>query len=276
MKTSSKAGEEALIAELVGALRERFGQAAEVGVVLGSGWSEGAGALLDDADEIALADLPHWPLPAVEGHGGSFAVGAIAGRRAAVCGGRVHAYEGRPARELVRGVRALVGWGVPSILLLNAAGSLREERLPGSLMPFSDHFNINLPDPNAADQAPGGNPVFLDTVNLYSPGWRERLCAARPELEPGVYMGLRGPSYETPTEVVILRGHEGEAVGMSTIPEALAARAAGSEVMAISLLTNFAAGIKGGAPSHEEVLEAARAHAGAAAEVLEAAIQSAP
>lgn len=267
--------EEGAIAGLAEALRRRLGAPPDVAVVLGSGWAGQVGALLAEAEEAPLADFAGWPLPRVAGHGATLRLGLLAGRRAALCGGRVHAYEGYTARELVRGVRALCAWGARSVLLLNAAGSLREERPPGSFMPVRDHVNLGLPNPLAADQTPDGWAVFLDAVELYDPAWREGLLAARADLLPGVYAGLPGPSYETPAEVAWLRALGADAAGMSTIPEALAARAAGARVLAISLLTNFAAGIRGSRPSHEEVLAAAAAGGAEASAVLAAAVGAA-
>lgn len=259
-------------------LGTRLGEAPEAAAVFGSGWKELAGDLLTADEALPLAEVPSWPRPKVQGHGGELRVGELTGggRRVVFCTGRVHAYEGFEARELVRGVRVLAAWGVPRILLLNAAGSLEEEREPGSLMPFADHLNLGLPNPLQADQTEDGIPVFLDLVDLYDPAWRRALAAACPELRPGVYAGLPGPSYETPAEVARLRKVGAHAVGMSTVPEAIAARAAGAHVMAISLITNWAAGLRDSRPSHGEVLETARDNAAAAARVLAAALAAAP
>jgi purine-nucleoside phosphorylase len=143
-------------------------------------------------------------------------------------------------------------------------------------MPLLDHINLGLPNPLAANQSEDGSATFLDLVDLYDPSWCQALLAARPELIPGVYAGLPGPSYETPAEVCRLQQMGADAVGMSTIPEALAARAAGATVMAVSMMTNYAAGIDGSRPSHAEVLETAAAHGERAAEVLSATITAAP
>ncbi|RMH05256.1 MAG: purine-nucleoside phosphorylase [Planctomycetota bacterium] len=264
------------VAALAAALAERLGPPPAVAVVLGSGWAEQAAGLLAAPTALPLAELLDWPLPRVPGHRPEILVGDLDGVRAALCGGRVHAYEGRPARELVRGVRALVRWGAPAVLLLNAAGSLREDRPPGSLMPFADHLDLGLPSPLAADQSEDGAPLFLDLVDLYDPAWRRALLAAEPGLRPGIYAGLPGPNYETPAEVRMLAALGADAVGMSTIPEAVAARAAGARVLAISLLSNPAAGIGGSRPSHEEVLATAEAHGAEAARVLAAAVAAAP
>ncbi|TAH36830.1 MAG: purine-nucleoside phosphorylase [Planctomycetota bacterium] len=259
---------------LADALRSRLGPPPEIAAILGSGWA--AAGRMEPAEALPLSELPGWPVPRVPGHAPVLQVGRLAGRRVAVCGGRVHAYEGRSAAEIVRGVRALAAWGARSLLLLNAAGSLRPELAPGSCMPFTDHINLGLPNPLSAGQSMDGHAHFLDLVDLYDPEWRARLLAARPELRAGVYAGVPGPSYETPAEVGLLRALGVDAVGMSTIPEALAARDAGARVLAVSLLTNYAAGISGSRPSHGEVLRAAVEHGAGAAEVLRAAAGTAP
>ncbi len=212
------------------------------------------------------------------GHGGVLSLGALTGGgpRVALCTGRVHAYEGFSAAEIVRGLRACAAWGCGAALLLNAAGSLDPARGPGSLMPFSDHLNLGLPNPLAATETPDGLASFQNLVDLYDPAWRTRLLAREPELRAGVYAGLPGPSYETPAEIRALRALGADAVGMSTIPEAIAARAAGMRVMAISLITNFGAGMSASGPSHAEVLQTASAHSARAVEVLRAAILECP
>ncbi len=265
-----------LVAHLAGSLQGHLGSAPDVAVVLGSGWAERADTLLSGVERLPLSELEHWPLPKVEGHSPELRLGTVEGRRVLLCGGRVHSYEGWEACELVRGVRSIVKWGTSKILLLNAAGSLREDRPPGSLMPFADHINLGLPNPLASDQSEDGGAHFMDVVDLYEPAWRDALLASRPDLISGVYAGLPGPSYETPAEVFRLQQMGADAVGMSTIPEALAAKSAGACVMALSMLTNYAAGIGGSRPSHTEVLETAIKHGSAAAEVLAATIQVAP
>jgi len=260
------------VESLAAALRERLGRPPQATVVLGSGWRDRAASLLVAPKSLALADLPDWPAPRVPGHGTEILLGDVAGRRVALVTGRVHAYEGFTAAEIVRGLRAVVTWGARDVLLLNAAGSLDPARPPGSLMPFLDHLNLGLPNPLAAGASLTGAPVFLDLGDLYDPAWRARLCAREPALRPGVYAGLPGPSYETHAEIKMLQSLGADAVGMSTVPEALAARAAGARVLAVSLLTNFAAGVAGGKPSHAEVLAAAAAHGGAAVQILRSAI----
>ncbi|MFK5956481.1 MAG: purine-nucleoside phosphorylase [Planctomycetota bacterium] len=261
---------------LVEILNRQHGDAPEVAVVLGSGWKDRASGLLEDTDVVDLRGLDNWPSPKVQGHGSELVLGRLKGtsHRIGMCSGRVHSYEGYSAAELVRGVRTMVRWGTSHVLLLNAAGSLSEDRPAGSLMPFSDHINMSLPNPLQQGQNCGLGAQFMDLVDLYDPEWRAELLKRRPELQPGVYAGLSGPCYETPAEVRMLGQLGAHAVGMSTIPEAIAAKASGARVMAISMMTNLAAGIGGSRPNHEEVLETATAHAEMAADVLQAALLS--
>jgi inosine/guanosine/xanthosine phosphorylase family protein len=254
------------------ALEKHFGNAPDIGVVLGSGWAEQADGLLGDIQRVPLTEFLGWPLPRVQGHSPELRMGTLEGKRVLLCGGRVHAYEGYEAKELVRGVRSLAAWGTSAILLLNAAGSLREDRAPGSLMPFADHINGSLPNPLCTDQTADGTTVFQNLVDLYDPTWRTELYQTQATLRPGVYVGLRGPSYETPAEVRYWQGQGADAVGMSTIPEAIAALTAGMKVMALSMMTNYAAGLGGSQPSHGEVLETAKKHGVPAAQALLAAV----
>lgn len=276
MHTLDMADEQQFLDQISGALGQTLGEPASVAVVLGSGWKERAADLLTDVNEVQLADVPGWPQPRVQGHGGDLKLGNCNGRRVALVGGRVHSYEGYEAREIVRGVRGLIQWGVPNILLLNAAGSVRSHLRPGALMALSDHLNLGLPNPLAGDQEPSGVANFLNLVGLYHGQWREGVVRACPEVATGVYAGLPGPNYETPAEVAMLQTLGADAVGMSTVPEAIAAKAAGANVLGISLITNYAAGLHGSEPSHGEVLETATAAGDAAAKVLAAAVSAAP
>ncbi len=268
--------EQQFLDQISSALHQTLGEPASVAVVLGSGWKERAADLLTDVTEVQLSQIPGWPQPRVQGHGGGLKAGMCGDRRVVLVGGRVHSYEGYEAREIVRGVRGLIQWGVPNILLLNAAGSVRSELPPGSLMPLADHINMGLPNPLAADQEPSGVATFLNMVGLYHPEWRAGLMERCPDLTSGVYAGLPGPNYETPAEVAMLQTLGADAVGMSTVPEAMAAKAAKAKVLGVSLITNYCSGLNGSEPSHGEVLETATAAGDAAAQVLAAAVAAAP
>jgi len=260
----------------VDAMKAAWGSPPQVLCLLGSGWKEGANAWLQSPQSIPLTQL-QLPEPGVQGHGAEGVLGtAPCGTNVACLTGRVHAYEGRAPRELVRAVRAFAEWGCPQVIITNAAGSLQLEASPGGLMMLSDHINLGLPSPLAADQTPDGRPHFLDLVDLYDPTWRASILRDHPQLGEGVYVGLPGPHYETPAEVRRLQALGGSAVGMSTIPEAIAARAAGMKVLGLSLLTNWAAGLKDSRPNHEEVLEVAQGASGPAAELLQSAVRLAP
>jgi purine-nucleoside phosphorylase len=266
---------------LVEILGRRLGPPPQIAVVLGSGWKELASELLENTQTLDLRGLDNWLCPKVQGHGADLLIGDLRDtptdqpKRVLLCGGRVHSYEGYDAAELVRGVRALVNWGASHVLLLNAAGSLSTDRPAGSLMPLSDHINFGLPNPVKCGENCGHGAQFVNLVDMYDPAWRAGLLQQQPNLQEGVYAGMKGPSYETPAEVRMLAKLGADAVGMSTIPEAIAAHALGAKVMAISLLTNMAAGIAGSNPSHEEVLETATANAQAAADVLRSALLAA-
>ncbi len=259
--------EKQLVTDIAQQLQTLAGAAPSVFAVLGSGWKEQAESLISVEQRINLADIHHWPLPAGAGHGGELVVGQLndSDKRVAFITGRVHAYEGYSGAELVRGVRGMIEWGAKNVLLLNAAGSLSEDMPPGSLMSLSDHINYSLPNPLA-----GGE--FVDLVDMYHPEWRAALLEKCPDITPGIYAACIGPSYETPAEVAMLQKMGANAVGMSTIPEAIAAHAMGARVMAISMLTNLAAGIAGSRPNHQEVLDTARENARKATQTLQLAL----
>jgi purine-nucleoside phosphorylase len=182
--------------------------------------------------------------------------------------GRVHLYEGRGALEVTRAVRAFAAVGVRALVLTNAAGGLREEWAPGTLMRITDHLNLQGETPLGDGEQGHGTP--------YDEAFGEELDAAARAagvvLERGLYAGLRGPSYETPAEIAMLGGLGADAVGMSTVLEALAAHAAGMRVAAVSLVTNPAAGLARGPLAHEEVVAAGAAAAGRFGSLLEAAV----
>lgn len=239
----------------------------ETGLVLGSGLG-GFTARMEIADRIPFA-AAGLPASGVPGHGGELVLGSIGGRRAAVLSGRVHLYEGRAPRDVTAGVRLLAALGVNRLILTNAAGSLRADFLPGSWMMLTDHLNLTGTSPLE------GGPNFVDMSEVYSAAARAEFTAAAAArgmaLHHGVYAGLRGPQYETPAEIRMLRIMGADAVGMSTVLEAIQARALGLETAAFSCLTNMAAGMAGPL-SHGEVMETGRYAADAFADLLEAVL----
>jgi purine-nucleoside phosphorylase len=223
----------------------------DVAVVLGSGWAPAAAELGEPSDVIAMADLPGFTPPTAAGHGGMLLVVPIAGKRILVLLGRIHAYEGHDLRHVVHPVRTACAAGVRTVVLTNAAGGLCEDFTVGQPVLISDHLNLTARSPLVGAQ-------FVDLVDAYAPRLRALTREVDPTLAEGVYAGLPGPHYETPAEIRMLRTLGADLVGMSTVHETIAARAAGAEVLAVSLVTNLAAGMTGQPLSHVEVLEAGR------------------
>lgn len=237
------------------ALAERTGaDTHDIAVVLGSGWRPAADVIGEPEAELDLAQLPGFEKPTAVGHGSTARSLLVGGRRVLVLLGRTHLYEGRGVARVVHGVRTAAAAGVRTVLLTNAAGGLREGLRVGQPVVIADHLNMTATSPIT-----GAN--FVDLVDLYSN--RLRLVAKQidPSLVEGVYAGLPGPHFETPAEIRMLRTLGADLVGMSTVLEAIAARAAGIEVFGLSLVTNLAAGITGEPLSHEEVIEAGKAAA---------------
>ena len=231
---------------------------ARIGVVLGSG----LGSALDSfplQHTVAYTDVPGIPAPSVPGHGGAFHLVEISGTPVLVASGRVHLYEGHDARAVTSIVRAMHDAGIEEILLTNAAGSIRADWPVGTFMRIADHLNLTGTSPLE------GRPHFLDMTQAYDVLGNTRMAAAAEQLglyaPAGVYAGLRGPQYETPAEIRMLRTLGADAVGMSTVLETLQARALGMRVTGLSLLTNPAAGTGDGLLDHAEVVSAGRAAA---------------
>ena len=232
--------------------------APEWGIVLGSG----LGSLVDEVDAIMSVpyeEIAGLPVSTVSGHAGRFVFGRLAGRRVIVAQGRVHLYEGRSAEEVTAMVRFMEMLGAKKLVLTNAAGSLRADFAPGTWMMLSDHLNLTGTSPLL------GGPNFVDMTAVYSPALRAHFTLLAAEesiaLHSGVYAGLLGPQYETPAEVRMLRGLGADAVGMSTVLEAIQARALGMEIAGFSCLTNMGAGLSAGELHHGEVLATGRAAA---------------
>ena len=234
------------------------------GIVLGSGLG-GFADSLDHRFETFYSEIAGWPISTAIGHAGKLVTGKLAGIDVMVLSGRAHYYEGYTSAQVTFGVHELARRGVKRIVVTNAAGGVNPAYRPGELVLISDHINLMgvnpLVGPNAT--GPDGEPLgprFPDMSEAYSLEYREIARKAGTELgldlKEGVYAGLLGPSYETPAEIRYLRAIGADLVGMSTVPEVIVARHLGLKVLAISCVTNMAAGILPGKVMHEEVLEA--------------------
>jgi purine-nucleoside phosphorylase len=238
--------------EAAAAIRERTGvDEHDVAVVLGSGWAPAVEALGDPVAAIPMAELPGFAPPTAAGHGGQVLSMRIGDHRVLVLVGRTHAYEGHDLRHVVHPVRTACATGVRTVVLTNAAGGLRDDFSVGQPVLISDHLNLTARSPLVGAQ-------FVDLVDAYSARLRALAREIDPSLAEGVYAGLPGPHYETPAEIRMLRVLGADLVGMSTVHETIAARAAGAQVLGVSLVTNLAAGVTGEPLSHEEVLAAGR------------------
>ena len=238
----------------------------ELAIVLGSG----LGALADSDEarngiSIPFTDLPGFPAPTVEGHGGKLVFCKFEGRKVVLQAGRFHFYEGHPMPLVVSPMRLYGRLGVKTVMLTNAAGALNPAFGVGELMALTDHINFFGTNPLIGPNV-GPGPRFPDMTAIYDAELRSHLLACAQQLgqtvREGVYLGLTGPSYETPAEIRAFRLLGADAVGMSTVPEAIVARQEGMRVAGISCLCNMGAGILPQALTHKEVLEAGAAAAG--------------
>ena len=241
------------------AVRLRMDMVPQLGIVLGSG----LGALADELEQptaIPFAELPGWPAASAPGHAGRLVFGTLEGVRVVCLQGRLHMYEGHSPRLVVEPVLLMGRLGARRVLLTNAAGGVNASYPAGTLMIISDHINMTGQQPLMGPNDDSIGRRFPDLVDVWSPPLRALMrraaAAASVPVEEGVYVGLTGPSYETPAEVRMLRGWGADAVGMSTVLEAVLARWAGIEVVGVSLVTNPGAGVTGLPLSHEEVLAA--------------------
>lgn len=235
-----------MIMEAVTAIRTRSSLEPSVGVVLGSGLGGFADAL-EGTVEIPYEDVPGWPAATALGHAGTLVLGRFDGVPVAVMRGRAHLYEGHPAGKVVFGVRVLAALGVRTLVLTNACGAIREDLAPGDLVLISDHLNLQGTSPLVGPNDDALGPRFPDMSNAYDPRLRAlaREAADRlgQELGEGVYAAWLGPAFETPAEIRMIRALGADLVGMSTVPEVLAARHMGVRCLAVSCVTNMAAGI---------------------------------
>jgi purine-nucleoside phosphorylase len=247
-----------MIEEATEWLEQRTGLRPRLAVVLGSGLQAFAGEL-EGAVKVPYEEIPHWPCSTVEGHAGVLVLGKLSGSEVAVLCGRAHLYEGYTPEQVVFGVRVLGLWGVRGAVFTNAAGGINLNYARGALVLISDHINLQGINPLAG---PGGGrfgPRFPDMSEAYSKRYREIAGQVAAELRipvsEGVYAAMRGPSFETPAEIRYLRTIGADLVGMSTVPEVIAANQMGIRVLGISCVTNMAAGILPQKLSHGEVLE---------------------
>jgi purine-nucleoside phosphorylase len=240
-------------------LRPQIGERKPViGVVLGSGLGAFAREL-DDRIEIPYDAIPNWPASTAVGHAGMLVIGRIGSIEAAVMSGRVHLYEGYAPQQVVFGVRVLHSLGVRSLVLTNAAGGINLSLERGGLVLISDHINLQGVNPLCGANDDTLGPRFPDMSEAYSAAFRaiakDTAASQGINLTEGVYAAMLGPSYETPAEIRYLRTIGADLVGMSTVPEVIAANHLGMRVLAISCVTNMAAGILPQPISHAEVLE---------------------
>lgn len=251
----------ARLAALVAAVRRRTDLVPEIGIVLGSGLGDLADGI-EDPIAIPFAELPGWPAATAPGHAGRLLLGRLGGRIVVMLQGRFHLYEGNDAGLVIQPVLLFKQLGARLVVLTNAAGGLDPSFGPGTLMVMRDHINLTGRSPLIGRNADELGPRFPDLTDAWSPRLRERLHAAAVAegvtLAEGIYVGLTGPTYETPAEVRMLAALGGHAVGMSTVLECIAARWVGLEVCGVSLVTNAGAGYTGLPLTHEEVLESGR------------------
>lgn len=247
--------------EAAAAIRARVPFQPELGIVLGSG----LGALADHIERVGVVpytEIPHFPRATVPGHAGELVLGWLEGKRVAALRGRVHVYEGYTMQEVVFPVRVLWALGCRTLLVSNAAGGLNREWRAGDLMVISDHINFQGTNPLIGPNDDRLGPRFPDMSQAYDPQLIElaERCALeeRIPLRKGVYVAVTGPSYETPAELRMLRALGADAVGMSTVPEVIAARHLGMRVLGITAITDMATGEVVQPVTHEEVLRVAR------------------
>lgn len=232
----------------------------KTGLILGSGLGDFCD-LLENVTEVPFSDIPDFPVATVAGHTGAFLFGTYQGTPVAVLRGRIHCYEGYTPQEVVMPVRLMAMLGVKTVILTNAAGGVNKAYKPGALMLLEDHINFCGANPLTGPNLDQLGPRFPDMSDVYCRQLRERVqelaLAEQLPLEQGIYLMYGGPSYETPAEIRAFRTLGADAVGMSTVPEAIAANHCGMHVLGISCITNMAAGILPQKLSHAEVVEAA-------------------
>ena len=242
-------------------IRARISHEPRIAVVLGSGLGDFADEF-ENAVAIPYAEIPSFPTSTAQGHAGRLVVGTVSNVPVLAMQGRVHFYEGYALEEVTFPVRTFGLLGIKTLVLTNAAGGIDIELNQGALMVISDHLNLMGVNPLRGPNDDRFGPRFPDMTEVYSRELQQRAIteahAMGIDLRRGIYAGLSGPSYETPAEIHMLRGFGADAVGMSTVPEAIVARHMGMQILGISCITNMAAGISDQLINHEEVMETGR------------------
>jgi purine-nucleoside phosphorylase len=253
-------------------VRERVPATPDIAIVLGSGLGDFASRVAEPV-VIPYEAIPGWPRSTVVGHAGKLVVGQVRGRRVAVLAGRAHFYEGHPMATVVFATRVMATVGVKTLLLTNAAGGINTSFSEGVLMVIDDHLNLMGTNPLVGLNEDRFGPRFPDMTEVYSRRLRAAADRAAAKnglaIAHGIYAGLHGPSYETPAEIRSLRTLGADAVGMSTVAEAIVARHMGLEVLGISCITNMAAGVLPQPLDHAEVMATAQRVRGAFIALLE-------
>ena len=243
------------------AIRSRTDLQPEVGLILGSGLGDFADRL-EAAVEIPFSQIPGFPVPTVEGHAGALILGSFQGRTVAALRGRIHYYEGYSQQEITLPVRVMARLGIRTLVLTNAAGGVNLDFAAGCLMLIADHINFSGQNPLMGPNLEDFGPRFPDMSDVYTRALREKIrplaAQAGIDLREGIYMMYSGPSYETPAEIRCFRAMGADAVGMSTVPEAIVARHCGMDVVGVSCITNMAAGVLDRKLDHSEVVETAQ------------------
>lgn len=241
-------------------IREKTDFEPEVALVLGSGLG-GYASNMDVRCEVPYSEIEGFPVSTVPGHDGRFLFGYVKGVPVVAMKGRIHYYEGYDMTDIVLPVRLMGMLGAKTLVLTNAAGGINMDFTPGDLMIIKDHISAFVPSPLRGENLDELGPRFPDMSKIYDRGLMEYLRASAAEngfeMKEGVYLQFQGPNFETPTEIKMFRGLGADAVGMSTVCEAIAARHMGLRIAAVSCITNMAAGILDQPLSHEEVQETA-------------------
>ena len=241
-------------------IKERIAAEPSIGLILGSGLGDFADSL-ENRVVIPFAEIPGFPQPTVEGHAGAFVIGSCRGKTVVALQGRIHYYEGYPQQVITIPVRVMALLGVKQIVLTNACGGVNLNFVPGDLMLISDHINYSGSNPLIGQNLDQFGPRFPDLSNVYTKELRTKIMKVAEEngiaLRQGVYAMYSGPNYETPAEIRMFRMMGADAVGMSTVPEAIVAAHCGMDVVGISCITNMAAGVLPQKLNHREVVETA-------------------